>query len=150
MLQRLAQGQDIGTIARQIVDALDPDRQIAAAVRAGASAEDGSAVAAVAQKMIAEALKPLASNPELRNAILEVRKSYQQTIDELESCGLAGTAAAQQHQGFTAMDFQIQVAEKLIAGFEPIGDVIELNGWTVIWRIVHTIRSRDQTECHYL
>jgi type I restriction enzyme R subunit len=32
--------------------------------------------------MIADALKPLASNPELRNAILEVRKSYEQTIDE--------------------------------------------------------------------
>jgi type I restriction enzyme R subunit len=32
--------------------------------------------------MIAKALKPLASNPELRNAILEVRKSYEQTIDE--------------------------------------------------------------------
>src|SRR6266568_2020194 len=82
MLQGLAKGQDIGTIARQIVDALDPDQQIAAAVTAGASAEDASAVASVAQTMIAEALKPLASNPELRNAILEVHKSYEQTIDE--------------------------------------------------------------------
>src|SRR6202035_2836542 len=36
----------------------------------------------VAQTRIAEALQPLASNPELRNAILEVHKSYEQTIDE--------------------------------------------------------------------
>lgn len=82
MLQGLAEGQDLGTIARQIVDALDPDQHIAAAVTAGASAEDASAVASVAQTMIADALKPLASNPELRNAILEMRKSYEQTIDE--------------------------------------------------------------------
>jgi type I restriction enzyme, R subunit len=82
MLQGLAKGQDLGTIARQIVEALDPDKQIAAAVSGGASAEDASAVASIAQTMIAEALKPLASNPELRNAILEVRKSYEQTIDE--------------------------------------------------------------------
>ena len=82
MLQGLAKGEDIGTIARQIVEALDPDKQMAAAVSGGASAEDASAVASVAQTMIADALKPLASNPELRNAILEVRKSYEQTIDE--------------------------------------------------------------------
>jgi type I restriction enzyme R subunit len=82
MLQGLAAGQDLGTIARQIVEALDPDKQIAAAVSGGASAEDATAVASVAQTMIADALKPLASNPELRNAILEVRKSYEQTIDE--------------------------------------------------------------------
>ena len=32
--------------------------------------------------MIAEALSPLATNPDLRAAILDVRKSYEQTIDE--------------------------------------------------------------------
>ncbi len=82
MLLELAKGQDLGAIAHQIVEALDPDQQIAAAVATGVSAEDAPAVASVAQKMIAEALNPLASNPELRNAILEVRKSYEQTIDE--------------------------------------------------------------------
>ena len=82
MLQGLAKGQDLGAIARQIVEALDPDQQIAAAVAAGKSEEDASAVAAVAEQMIAEALQPLASNPDFRNAILEVRQSYEQTIDE--------------------------------------------------------------------
>ena len=82
MLQGLAKGQDLGTIARQIVEALDPDQQIAAVVAAGASADDASALASVAETMIAKALKPLASNPDLRNAILEVRRSYEQTIDE--------------------------------------------------------------------
>ena len=33
--------------------------------------------------MLTEALEPLATNPELRNAILDVRKSYEQTIDEV-------------------------------------------------------------------
>src|SRR2546423_5736249 len=35
--------------------------------------------------MSPESFKPLASNPDLRNAILEVRKSYEQTIDETSS-----------------------------------------------------------------
>ncbi len=61
MLTGLAGGTDIGTITRNLVDALDPDQP-------GAQLD--------------EALAPLATNPELRNAILDVRKSYEQTIDE--------------------------------------------------------------------
>ena len=61
MLTDLAGGTDLGTITRNLVDALDPDQP---SVR------------------LDEALAPLATNPGLRNAILEVRKSYGQTIDE--------------------------------------------------------------------
>ena len=62
MLTGLADGTGIGTIAKNIITALDPDR--------------GSATE------LAEALVPIAANPELRNAIIDVRKSYEQTIDE--------------------------------------------------------------------
>jgi type I restriction enzyme, R subunit len=61
MLTGLAGGTDLGIIARNLVDALDPDQL-------GASLD--------------EALAPIATNPDLRNAILEVRKSYEQSIDE--------------------------------------------------------------------
>ena len=83
MLTGLAGGTDLGTIARGLVDALDPDQQIAATEAAGQSADDQAAVAATATAMLTQALEPLATNPELRNAILDVRKSYEQTIDEV-------------------------------------------------------------------
>ena len=83
MLTGLAGGTDLGTIAQRLVDALDPDQQIAATVIAGQSADDPAAVAATANAMLTQALEPLATNPELRNAILDVRKSYEQTIDEV-------------------------------------------------------------------
>lgn len=83
MLTDLARGTDLGTIARRLVDALDPDQQIAATIIAGQSADDQSAVTATATTMLAQALEPLATNPDLRNAILDVRKSYEQTIDEV-------------------------------------------------------------------
>jgi type I restriction enzyme, R subunit len=83
MLRNLGDGVEIGVISRQIVDALDPDRQIAAAEAQGCSAEDEAGVARVATALVVDALAPLASNPALRNAILEVRKSYEQTIDEV-------------------------------------------------------------------
>ncbi len=83
MLTDLAGGTDLGTIAGRLVDALDPDQQIASTLIAGRSVDDPAAVAATATAMLAKALEPLATNPDLRNAILDVRKSYEQTIDEL-------------------------------------------------------------------
>ena len=83
MLTGLAGGTDLGTIARRLVDALDPDQQIAAAEAAGQSGDDQATVAATATAMLTQALEPLAANPDLRNAILDVRKSYEQTIDEV-------------------------------------------------------------------
>ena len=79
----LAGGTDLGTIAHGLVDALDPDQQIAATEAAGHAADDQSAVVATATTMLTQALEPLAANPDLRNAILDVRKSYEQTIDEV-------------------------------------------------------------------
>lgn len=82
-LQALAGGMDLGAIARQIVEALDPDNQIATAVEASGSPEPGEAVIADATaRLIDEALAPLTTNPEFRTSILNVRKSYEQTIDE--------------------------------------------------------------------
>ena len=82
MLTGLAGGTDLGTITRNLVTALDPDQQLAATRIAGRSEDDPAAVAETASAMIARALEPLAANPDLRNAILDVRKSYEQTIDE--------------------------------------------------------------------
>ncbi len=83
VLAGLAGGTDPGTIARRLVEALDPDQQIAATEAGGQSADDQAAVAATANAMLTQALEPLATNPGLRNAILDMRKSYEQTIDEV-------------------------------------------------------------------
>ena len=82
MLTGLADGVDLGTIAKDLVLALDPDQQLAQMKIDGKSEDDPAAVAETATRMLDEALAPLTTNPELRNAILEVRKSYEQTIDE--------------------------------------------------------------------
>jgi type I restriction enzyme, R subunit len=82
MLTELAGGTDLGTITRNLVTALDPDQQLAETRIAGRSEDDPAAVAETAAAMINQALEPLAANPDLRNAILDVRKSYEQTIDE--------------------------------------------------------------------
>jgi type I restriction enzyme R subunit len=65
MLQNLGGGLDIGVMSRHIVEALDPDRQIATAEAQGRSGEDAAAVSQVATELLAEALTPLVSNPAL-------------------------------------------------------------------------------------
>jgi type I restriction enzyme R subunit len=82
MLASLAGGTDLSTIARGLVNALDPDQQIAAA-ESSEPGNDQAAVAATANAMLTRALEPLATNPELRYAIIDVRRSYEQTIDEV-------------------------------------------------------------------
>jgi len=83
MLARLARGPYLGDIAHGIVEALDPDTQIEAAKAAGGSEQDDAAISHAAAGLIAEALKPLSSYPDLRTAILDARRSFEQTIDEV-------------------------------------------------------------------
>jgi type I restriction enzyme, R subunit len=83
MLAKLAGGAYLGDLAHGIVDALDPDRQLEAVKRAGGDDDDEAVVAQMAREMITDALKPLSSNPELRTAILDARRSFEQTIDEV-------------------------------------------------------------------
>jgi type I restriction enzyme R subunit len=82
-LARLGGGVYLGDIAHGIVEALDPDTQIEAAKAAGGSEHDEAAIAQAAAGLIADALKPLSANPDLRTAILDARKSFEQTIDEV-------------------------------------------------------------------
>ena len=82
-LKEVAGGQDIWDLARGLVDAVDPDRHIALA-REETKLEEPPQVAIddAARKMIEEAVKPLAANPKLRQMILDVRRSYEQVIDD--------------------------------------------------------------------
>ena len=95
MLTGLAGGTDLGTIARRLVDALDPDQQIAATEAAGQSGDDPAAVATTASAMLTQALEPLATNHRLRNAIIDVCKSPEQMIDEasIDNLRFAGHSA---------------------------------------------------------
>jgi hypothetical protein len=63
----------------------------------------------------------------------------QQAIDEFESGSFAGAAAAQEHQSFAALDFETQVAQKLVAGFEAIGNILELNGGAIVGSVYHSL-----------
>jgi type I restriction enzyme, R subunit len=71
-------GGSVRKVVRHLVDAVDPDRQ----AEAIEGAEDPDAVR---QQLIIDAVKPLASNPDLRGRILELRRTHDRVVDEVSA-----------------------------------------------------------------
>jgi type I restriction enzyme R subunit len=100
-------GAPLHQLAAGIVDALDPDRHVQAASRE-APAPTEEQIQATAAAMLEAALQALADNPALRNEIIEIRKSLEQTIHEtVDALIEAGYSAEARDQ-----------AEKLVTSFK--------------------------------
>ena len=75
-------GMSLSALAPQLVKALDPDRHVqAAAEAAGTDDPTDEQIAAAREQVVREAVQPLAGNPQLREKLIEVRRSYEQMID---------------------------------------------------------------------
>jgi type I restriction enzyme R subunit len=82
LLADLNGGRSIREIASALVDALDPDAQVELArTKTGQSDPPPSAVAEAASLLLHQAAHPIATNPELRDKLVELKRSYEQTID---------------------------------------------------------------------
>jgi type I restriction enzyme, R subunit len=82
VLQDLNGGRPIASITAAVVNALDPDAQLEAARKeTGVDEPPPEAVQKAASTLIEAAAKQLQGNPELRNKLIEIKKSYEQTID---------------------------------------------------------------------
>jgi type I restriction enzyme R subunit len=82
-LETLAGGLTLKHIAGEIVAALDPDRQLAAAlVGARLASPSADEIIAASKSLLDSALAPLATNPELRERIVDLRRMHEQAIDE--------------------------------------------------------------------
>ncbi len=77
-------GTSLNDLAHQLVDALDPDRQIAAAQQAsGLEDPDSKTLESVRKHLFEQALRPIASNPDLCEELENVQRSVEQVIDEI-------------------------------------------------------------------
>jgi type I restriction enzyme, R subunit len=84
MLSDLAGGKSLSAIAGEIVNALDPDVHVEAAQKnTGLAEPPPEAIQKAADALLAEAAKTLVANPALRNKLMDLKKSYEQTIDNV-------------------------------------------------------------------
>jgi type I restriction enzyme R subunit len=100
-LEQLAEGKPFADILGGLVDALDPDRQAEEARRMAnlpAEVDPGeAALKAAEEKLVKAAVAPLASNPVLRNRLLDLKDRYERTydyvsLDEVKEAGFSAGA----------------------------------------------------------
>ncbi|MGH9509871.1 MAG: type I restriction-modification enzyme R subunit C-terminal domain-containing protein, partial [Terriglobales bacterium] len=90
-------GAPLTTITQALVHAIDLDVQVEAARQATGKAEPSpEEIAQAAAKLVEDAAKPLATNPALRHKLVEIKRSYEQTIDTVsqDRVLVAGFSAA--------------------------------------------------------
>jgi len=81
-----AGGSDIKELTAALVNALDPDEQIAVARQAtGLDDPPQEAVVQAAARLLDEAAAPIATNPDLRMKLVDIKRSYEQTIDTVST-----------------------------------------------------------------
>ncbi len=77
-------GQSLPSLTSELVDATDPDRHLVrAAALAGDDQPTDGHIAQARREMLKEAVKPIAANPEFRRLWQDLKRSYEQTIDEV-------------------------------------------------------------------
>ncbi len=117
LLTAAAGGRPLSEIAAQIVSALDPDQQLEAATSGTAisgcppTTED---IEKAAANLLLEAAKPIATNPTLRKTLVELKKSYEQTIDTVSKDKVTET-------GFNAQ--ATENAKTIVQSFEQFENV---------------------------
>jgi type I restriction enzyme R subunit len=86
-LAELAGGHVIAEISSAIVEALDLDHQIDEARRTAGLSDDQEPtpqqLASAAQTLIREAVAPIATSPQFRQGLIDMKKSMEQTIDDI-------------------------------------------------------------------
>ena len=114
----ISDGVDIGKVSHAIVVALDPDEQIAQARQDNNLAPDAvptdTQVTQAAKRMLKAAVVPLATTPTLRTLLVEVKKSFEQTIDEVSKDELleAGySATAKERAQALVLEFRTFIEE---------------------------------------
>jgi type I restriction enzyme R subunit len=71
-------GEPLKDVVRRLVAAVDPDEQARAV-----DASPGDEPEAVRQRLVDDAIRPVAANPTLRQRILDLRATHDQVIDEV-------------------------------------------------------------------
>jgi type I restriction enzyme R subunit len=85
-LERLSGGLSLKDIAGAIVASLDPDQQLATARQTTGNEEPMvDDIASAARRLLDDAVAPLATNPEFRQRIVDLRRMREQAIDETSS-----------------------------------------------------------------
>ena len=83
-IKKISGDQTVSNIANKLVSALDPDEQLKAAQKAtGKEEPPPEEIAKAAQALLTQAAQPIATNAKLRQRLVDLKKSFEQMIDNV-------------------------------------------------------------------
>jgi type I restriction enzyme R subunit len=83
-IKKVSGDQTIAGIAHNLVQALDPDEQLKAAQKAtGKEEPPPEEISKAAQALLTQAAQPIATNAKLRQRLVDLKKSFEQIIDNV-------------------------------------------------------------------
>ena len=88
-IEDASQGVPLQTLVSGLVDATDPDAALDAAQHAtGQDDPPESAIAEARKQLLEDAARPFAANPDLRQRLVDIHRSHEQTIDNVSADSL--------------------------------------------------------------
>ena len=111
-IESTAGGVSLHDLVSDLVSATGPDAALEAAQEStGLDEPPESAIAEAQQQLLENAAKPFASNPDLRQLLVDVRRSYEQTIDTTSADHVIEAGFSEDQAGTLVQSFQEFIEE---------------------------------------
>ncbi len=111
-IEDASQGVPLQTLVSGLVHATDPDTALDSARQTtGQDDPPESAVAEARKQLLEEAARPFASNPDLRQRLVDIHRSYEQTIDTVSADSLIEAGFSDDQATTIVQSFQQYIEE---------------------------------------
>ena len=111
-IEAAAHGVPLQTLVSGLLEAVDPDAALEAAKQAtGLDDPPESAVTQAQQQLLEDAAQPFAANPDLRQRLIDVHRSYEQTIDTVSDDTVIEAAFSDDQADQTVTSFREFIEE---------------------------------------
>ena len=111
-IEAASQGVPLQTLVSGLVNAADPDAALAAARQTtGQDDPPESAVAEARRQLLEDAARPFAANPDLRQRLVDIHRSYEQTIDTVSADSLIEAGFSDDQAKAIVRSFQEYIEE---------------------------------------
>ena len=111
-IESAADGESLPDLISGLIHATDPDAALEAAQQAtGQEEPEEAAVAQARQELLESGAQPFAANPQLRNLLVDIHRSYEQTIDTVSADELIEAGYSDDQAGRVVQSFQAFIEE---------------------------------------
>ena len=111
-IESAAEGAALPDLIAGLIRATDPDAALEAAQQAtGQEEPEEAAIVQAGSELLEDAARPFAANPKLRQLLVDIHKSYEQTVDKVSADRLIEAGFSDEQAGELVQSFQEFIEE---------------------------------------